>query len=504
MSQNSGDYQVEGGGAGARMFKQARRRAFMSDLMGRITGRNTDLLSFYDIKEQLNLTNERYLGLQEVPLDKIVGSVGRYHDFNREFLPRTDSLGDRWKRVEASRHRRGMTPVDLYKVGDVYFVLDGNHRVSIGRQEGAETIAAYVTEFDTPVDLSSSDSPNAILDKSERVRFLGATGLDESRPDHGVRTTVPGRYRSLLVHIEQHRQEIQRSLGHPVSTKEAAVDWYDHTYLPIIQLVEEHGILERFTDRTATDLFVWTLRNWTELRDVYYPMVDPDDVDQPEPRMVDHLRRMGWICMVRTNTTSQALRAARLAVEAGVPAVAISLTVPGAVQVIEDLVDQLTRERTQPEEPLRCIIGAASVLRNEQAEASLEAGARFILAPIFAPELISICHEMGAYCAVGSVTPTEIYGASQSGADGVLLFPAVDSGGVSYLRRIHEQMPGVPLVAHGGLSLEDVTPYWEAGVSIVVLGSALLPDTQIERGDWDGVADSLRRAMESMPVKQRR
>ena len=501
MPQHNVEAEVKGSGLAARMFKQARRRAFFGDLMGRITGRNTDLLSFYDIKEQLNLTNEHYLGLQEVPVAKIVGSVGRYHDFNREFLPRMDSLGERWKRVEASRHERGMQPVDLYKVGDIYFVLDGNHRVSIARQEGAETITAYVTEFDTAAEISSNDTPDEILDKSERVRFLEATGLDVSRPGHGVRTTVPGRYRSLLIHIEQHRQEIQRTLGRPVSIKEAAEDWYDYIYAPTIQLVEEHGILDRFPDRTATDLFVWTLRNWTELRDVYYPMADPEDEDRPEPGLVHQLHRAGWMCMVRTSTTSHALRAARLAIDAGAPAVAISLTVPGAIQVIEELVDQLNREKTHPDDPQRCIIGAASVLRDEQAEASLEAGARFILSPIFAPEIISICHEMGAYCAVGSVTPTEIYGASQSGADGVLLFPAADSGGVTYLRRVHEQMPGVSLVAHGGLSLDDVAPYWEAGVSIVVLGSSLLPDTQIERGDWDGVVDSLRRAMSVMPVK---
>ncbi len=501
MPQNNVEYEVEGSDIAARMFKQARRRAFFSDLMGRITGRNTDLLSFYDIKEQLNLTNERYLGLQEVPLTKIVGSVGRYHDFNREFLPRMDSLGDRWARVEASRHRRGMEPVDLYKVGDVFFVLDGNHRVSIARQEGAETIAAFVTEFDTSVDLSTQDTPNDILDKSERARFLEATGLNESRPDHGIRTTVPGRYRSLLIHIEQHRQEIQKSLGRPVSTAEAAQDWYDYTYLPTIGMIEEHGILERFPDRTVTDLFVWTLRNWTELRDVYYPTMDENDEDRPAPSVVHHLRRHGWMCMVRTTTTSHVLRAAKLAIEAGVPTIAISLTVPGAVQVIEELVDLLDRERTNPNLPPRCLVGAASVLREEQVSASLDAGASFILSPIFAPELIPLCHERGAYCVMGAITPTEIYVAYQSGADGVMLFPAVDTGGASYVRRVHEQIPGVSLVAHGGLSLDDLSPYWDAGVSLVALGSALLPDELVERGDWDGVAESLAAAMAAMPVK---
>lgn len=501
MPQNNVEYEIEGSGLAARMFKQARRRAFFGDLMGRITGRNTDLLSFYDIKEQLNLTNERYLGLQEVPLSKIVGSVGRYHDFNREFLPRMDSLGDRWARVEASRHRRGMQPVDLYKVGDVYFVLDGNHRVSIARQEGAQTIAAYVTEFESPVDLEADDTPEDILDKSERARFLEATGLNESRPDHGIRTTVPGRYRALLIHIEQHRQEIQRKLRRPVSAAEAAQDWYDNTYLPTIQMVEEHGILDRFPDRTATDLFVWTLRNWTELRDVYYPTVDEDDPDRATPDVVHHLRRHGWMCMVRTSTTHHELTAARLAIEAGVPAVAISLTVPGAVQVIEELVDMLEEIRQKRPELPRCLVGAASVLREEQALASLDAGASFILSPIFAPELIAICHERGAYCVVGAVTPTEIYMASQSGPDGVLLFPAVDTGGVNYLRRVHEQMPGVALVAHGGLGMADVQPYWDAGVSLVALGSTLLPDELVEQGEWEQVAEHLRQAVAAMPRK---
>jgi 2-dehydro-3-deoxyphosphogluconate aldolase/(4S)-4-hydroxy-2-oxoglutarate aldolase len=141
------------------------------------------------------------------------------------------------------------------------------------------------------------------------------------------------------------------------------------------------------------------------------------------------------------------------------------------------------------------------VLREEQAMASLDAGASFIMSPIFTPELIPICHERGAYCVVGAVTPTEIYMASQAGSDGVLIFPAVDTGGVNYLRRVHEQMPGVSLMAHGGLSVDDVQAYWDAGVSLVALGSVLLPDEMVEHGEWTQVADNLHKVVGSMPQK---
>src|SRR3954454_14714017 len=118
--------------AGMSVFENARRHAFWKEIMSLFRGKSAELLSFDDIKARLRLREESYKGLQNVPVDKIVGSVGRYRDFTSNFLPRGSTSRDRWSRVYAQVNSlEGTPPVELYQVGDAYFVRDGNHRVSV-------------------------------------------------------------------------------------------------------------------------------------------------------------------------------------------------------------------------------------------------------------------------------------------------------------------------------------------------------------------------------------
>ncbi len=126
-----------------RDFDRARRKAFIQRILALVTRQSPDLLSFEQVREQLHLRDRRFQGLQEVPLVHIVGSVGRYQDFTRTFLPRTDGLRQRWAAVEDRVKEGGLPPVELYKVGDAYFVRDGNHRVSIARAQGASDTEAF-------------------------------------------------------------------------------------------------------------------------------------------------------------------------------------------------------------------------------------------------------------------------------------------------------------------------------------------------------------------------
>src|SRR5512147_2510047 len=120
---------------GVSKFQNARMRAFWLEMINHLRGQSTELLSFDDIKARLRLREESYKGLQDVPLDQIVGSVGRYRDFTSNFLPRRSTSPSRWSRVYAQvNSMEGVPPIELYKVGDVYFVRDGNHRVSVARQ----------------------------------------------------------------------------------------------------------------------------------------------------------------------------------------------------------------------------------------------------------------------------------------------------------------------------------------------------------------------------------
>ncbi len=117
----------------ARNFQSARMSAFWQAAWALLTGKSIDLLSFDEVRQRLRLHDERYIGLQEIPIDKIVGSVGRYKDFTRSFLPRTNAVRSRWQRLDSmARGAEGFPPIEVYKVGEVYFVIDGNHRVSVG------------------------------------------------------------------------------------------------------------------------------------------------------------------------------------------------------------------------------------------------------------------------------------------------------------------------------------------------------------------------------------
>jgi hypothetical protein len=137
------------------VFDDARRQAFIEKVIGHLVHRRVELLSFETVRARLGLLSRRDRGLQEIPLDKIVGSVGKYREFTRSFLPSDKSTKQRWKSVYAAAlGTQGLPPIDVYQVGDVYFVNDGNHRVSVARQFGAKTIEAYVTEFLSPVILT--------------------------------------------------------------------------------------------------------------------------------------------------------------------------------------------------------------------------------------------------------------------------------------------------------------------------------------------------------------
>ena len=129
-------------------FRRARKRAWRKQLQSWLSGREQQhLLPFEAIRAELPESDPRRQGVRLVPVDKIVGSVSRYEDFTRQFLPLRDSLRERWINVESLAMRRGWPPVELYQLGDVYFVSDGNHRVAVARQMGNDTIEAYVWSF---------------------------------------------------------------------------------------------------------------------------------------------------------------------------------------------------------------------------------------------------------------------------------------------------------------------------------------------------------------------
>ncbi len=241
-------------------FSQARQRAFIEEWFSFFTGRSNNLLPFEAVRQGLQLQDSSYKGLQEIKLDKIIGSTGRYRDFTRTFLPKSDLIQERWRRVDAVAHSEmGFPPIEVFKVGEVYFVRDGNHRVSVAHAHGAKTIEAYVVEYKTPVPIDNQDDLDGILLKMEPAEFFETTRLDQLRPNQDIRFTEPGRYREVKEHIAFHKYLREVECGCELSSEEAVASWYDNVYLPLVQLIRERGVLKYFPGRTEADLYAWLI-----------------------------------------------------------------------------------------------------------------------------------------------------------------------------------------------------------------------------------------------------
>jgi hypothetical protein len=138
-------------------WDRAYRDAKVQQVVCIIKNCQMNLIPFEDVRSQLHLSQKIYRGLQNIELAHIRGSVGRYADFTSSFLPRRDHLRARWEQVKLLANTRGLPPIEVYQVGDAYFVIDGNHRVSVAMQDGLKTIEAYVWEFISPVQKNQNE-----------------------------------------------------------------------------------------------------------------------------------------------------------------------------------------------------------------------------------------------------------------------------------------------------------------------------------------------------------
>jgi hypothetical protein len=255
---------------GMNRFGQARSRAFFEELLNLLRGKSAELLSFEDIRTRLRLREESYKGLQDIEIARIRGSVGRYKNFTSTFLPKNNEMRERWSRVYAKiNSMEGVPPIEVYKVGDVYFVRDGNHRVSIARQMGMSTIQAHVTELPTSVQITPNMTLEDLDAATSYAAFLDETGLRGSRPHlQSIQLSEPSRYPELLGHIYLHAQVMEQQRGEPVSMQEAATNWYDNVYRPAITLIRKYEVLKHVggNTRTEADMYLWMVDHLREIR----------------------------------------------------------------------------------------------------------------------------------------------------------------------------------------------------------------------------------------------
>ncbi|MDY0091871.1 MAG: universal stress protein [Candidatus Vecturithrix sp.] len=241
-------------------FRRARRQAQLEQILAFLKGTSSALLSYEEVAAKLKAVKTRQRELREIPIDAIVGSVNRYQDFTRNFLPKRDNDLERWTAIDvlATGAEGGLPPIEAYQIGEVYFVYDGNHRVSVARQLGATVVEAYITRVNVDVELTPDIQPDELILKAEYADFLAKTHLDRLRSlREDFQVTAPGKYEQLVEQIDIHRYFMAMEQQREIPYQEAVIRWYDDIYLPLVQIIEEQGILHDIPHRTATDLYLW-------------------------------------------------------------------------------------------------------------------------------------------------------------------------------------------------------------------------------------------------------
>jgi hypothetical protein len=251
-------------------FQRAQTKALFSRIAHIFNPGEEDLLPFEEAKRILGPQSEHYSGLTTVSLDRIVGSEGRYRDFNRHFLPKQNHLRKRWMRVDEARYEDIiLPPVRLYEMGGLYFVRDGNHRVSVAKAAGQIYIDAEVTSLQAKIelrpDMSIEDLKSAVT-AYEKAAFYASTdylavvGVDD------LSFSEPGRYDTIRNHVDVHKYYLNEHEEAEIPWASALFSWHENVYAPILLAIGEEKLLQHFPGRTEADLYLFLVNRWDELK----------------------------------------------------------------------------------------------------------------------------------------------------------------------------------------------------------------------------------------------
>lgn len=251
-------------------FFKARNKALFNDIQHFLQPAETQLLSFTDIKQWLKPKNEIYMGMQEISVDHIVGSEGRYHDFDNHFFPRNVHLKNRWKRIDEARIQDIiLPPIKLYEIAGLYFVRDGNHRVSVARAQGVQDIDAEVISLQSEIKLHPKMNKNQILKKVldyEKRMFYAETAFGDITDDWHLDFSSPGQYDVIYNHIQIHKYYINQNQSEEVNIVDAVMSWYKGVYMPVTTILKKQSTMKKFRGRTLSDMYVWLIKYWDDLK----------------------------------------------------------------------------------------------------------------------------------------------------------------------------------------------------------------------------------------------
>ena len=254
-------------------FSRAKGRAMLSQIQNFLNTDRNKLLSFHEVKDILKPKNEVYKGSKTVPIELIAGSEGRYRDFTKYFLPKREHLRQRWQKVDEAHIKDIiLPPILLYEIGGVYFVRDGNHRVSVAKMQKVEFIDAEVISLTTEINIEPSmtleDLTIALIIYEKKI-FYSETYFGDLTDYWDLNFSSPGRYDVIYNHILVHKYYLNEDIEEEIPFSDALVSWYNNVYNPVIAIIKEQWLLINFPERTESDLYVWIIKHWDFLKKKY-------------------------------------------------------------------------------------------------------------------------------------------------------------------------------------------------------------------------------------------
>ena len=249
------------------------------------------LIPFDEVSRRLALAGRSYLGVREIPIDRIVGSLDRSADFRRDFRPRRHLSRSRLANLRAAFPDGVMPAISVFEVGGAYFVEDGHHRVALARERGAAYVDAEVTRLETSYEIGPDIDVAQLVHTEQQRKLLDESGLSRARPDAVIEFTFVDGYTQLAETIKAHGYDLARRTGALPTPEQVGADWYDTVYRPGLDAIRRSGVFELYASwgPTEADMFLWIYKLRRDLR-AHDATVD-FDAAASHAREVDHHER---------------------------------------------------------------------------------------------------------------------------------------------------------------------------------------------------------------------
>jgi hypothetical protein len=215
------------------------------------------LIPLDDVSGRLGLKGQSYVGVRPIPIERIIGTVDRNQDFDREFRPRRGHIGQRLASVRGTFPAGDFPPISVFEIGGSYFVSDGHKRVAAARQMGMASIDAEVIRLETGYEFPPDVDIRQLIHTEQHRLFMEQTGLELVRPDARIEFTRPQGYRELLEIVKAYGFDLVQQAGSRLEPHDVAERWYDDVYLPAVAALHGEELPANYAYKTEADLFLW-------------------------------------------------------------------------------------------------------------------------------------------------------------------------------------------------------------------------------------------------------